>query len=60
MENTIGMVSRNPNFDLMTLTRIHHNSPKTISIDQTGLNTNPKGEIDYGKHDRHGFAKSKF
>ena len=39
---------------------IRHNSPKNIWIDQTGFNTNPKGEIDYGEHDLHGFVKSTF
>ena len=34
---------------------------KDIWTDRTGFNTNPKGgEIDYGEHDRHGFAKSMF
>ena len=40
--------------------KVSHNSSETWLFDQTGCNTNPKGEIDNGEHDRHTFAKSNF
>ena len=52
--------SRNQHFDTSPEVKIRPNSSETIPIDQTGFNTNPKGETDYGECNGHGFAKSMF